>query len=749
MSLHFDPVWSWPPALLACLGMLVVLLAAYPRRVGHLRPGWRRLLMFLRLAVMVVLCLMVMRPSLVMQRQDKSDSALYILTDSSRSMQTTDLPNAESRRSAVRRTLEEAADSLKRLKEKADIRYRDFSDVLSSVEQPGAEADGKTTQFGGVLEMLSQDAGTSRVAGVIMLSDGRHAAPGGKDSDPLQAARLLGRQQRPLYTVAYGSSESVDAGQDLALEELDLSRDVFQGNVIPIRVKLRSAGAQNQQVRVRIFLEDRTGAALGVSGPLKLAEATSQSNPQVLHTPAAAEEVVTLQLGVVPQSVGELKLVVEAEPLPGEVRRTNNRVETILRVRQGGIRVAYFDVIRDEQKWLRRINVSSRIQLDFYVIYSGPFAERNSLPDQVFAPGNYDAFIIGNVPASAFSPVQLAALAGCCRQNGAGLMMTGGYNTFGSGGYQQTPLAQLLPVDLTGKDEQLNDPRKVLPTRDGQASFVMQIAAAEQNQARWNQLPPLSGANLLRRRDRSAAVVLAADQDGTPILISQTIGASRVLAFAGDTTWQWAMQGFAEEHQRFWRQVIFWLTKKEIDSEQKVWINAEQRDLTPAQPTRLLFGARDAQGNPLSDAAFEVEVISPSQQKFTLTPRKTAEGGVADFAETAEPGDYWARVRATRGGSAVDSDQFTRFNVNQRDPELDYPAADPEMLRELAHLSGGDFLTADELLERLKHWVANGLPGMEIVRTERITLWDNWYALGLLVLLLTLEWAVRKRRGLV
>jgi hypothetical protein len=748
--LQFEPVWPWPLTILACVAMFGILGLGYPRRIRHLSRGWRRLLLTLRLLVILLLLFMMLRPAIVMQLQNQSDTVLYVLLDSSRSMQTTDLPGGKSRRDAVLKTLTDAESSISQLKRRVEVRIRDFSDTLTAAQTPPAAADGKMTAFGSVLEQLRKDAGTSRVAGALILSDGKQAAAGSADSDPLQAARVSGRQQIPLYTTVYGSSESVDAGQDLALEELDLSRDVFQGNVVPIRVRLKSAGAQGQPVTVRVFLEDRTGVLPGQSGPMKPVSVSAESQSIVTHTPAATTEETILKLQVVPESIGELKLAVEADPLPGEIRRTNNRVETILRVRQGGIRVAYFDSPRWELTFLRKINVSSRVQIDFRPVMAGQLAAKNAtrIRDEYFVPGAYDAYIIGNVPASAFQPQQLAALERCCVQ-GAGLMMTGGFNTLGAGGYDKSPLARLLPVELSDQDAHISDSIQMLPTRDGLSSFVMQIAAPDQNRARWEQLPPLQGANLLRRRDLSGAVVLAADAGGTPLLVSQSIGISRVLVFAGDTTWQWPLQGYTEEHQRFWRQVIFWLTKREIDSEQRVWINAEQRDLTPGQPASLVFGARDLQGNAITDAEFEVEVTSPSQTSHKLTTRKSGDGGAADFTDTLEPGDYWARVHATHQGTPVDADYSTRFHVNTRDPELDYPTADPGMLKELAHLSGGDFLSSDELLHRLNTWAEKGLPGMDLVRMQRITLWDNWFILGLLVALLTIEWAGRKRRGLV
>ena len=750
MSLTLEPIWSWPLAVLACLAMVMVTALIYPRRVRHLSTGTQRTLLAIRLTIVAVLCFLILRPAVVLKRNDKTDSVLYVLMDSSRSMQTTDTAGAISRREAALQTLNEAQDSIEQLRTKTEVRIRNFSEDLTTADQLTDTADGRMTAIGHALEQLTEEAGRDRVAGIVVFSDGKQAAMGSLDSDPLQPARTLGRQQRPLYTVVYGSNESSESGQDLALEELDLSRDVFRGNVVPIRVKLKSAGAQGQPVRVRVMLEDRSdpNLPLGKTWPMKPVEVTAQSNPIVVYTPGKSADETILNLQIIPDMAGDLKLAVEADALSGELRRTNNRVETIIRVRQGGIRVAYFDIYRWEARWLRSINVSNRVQVDYQPVRNTAFAGNDQIPDRFFVPGEYDAFIIGNVPASAFQPRQLASLQQCCLQ-GAGLMMTGGFENFGAGGYANTPLAALLPVELNAADEQLTESQKMMPTRDGLAHYVMQIAAPDQNRARWEQLPPLSGANLLRRREQSAAQVLAASAEGTPLLIGQSIGISRVLAFAGDTTWQWAMKGYAEEHQRFWRQVIFWLTKKEIDSESPVWVNVDPRDLTPGQTAELTFGARDNEGKPITDAVFAVEVTTPSGENVAVTARKVPEGGNGDFTQTLEPGDYWVRVAATRDGQSLGATAVSRFHVNTRDPELDFPAADPDLMREIAHVSGGEFLTSDEIIERLRQWAAQGLPGVDLERSERITLWDNWPILLLLVLLMTSEWALRKKRGLV
>ena len=122
---------------------------------------------------------------------------------------------------------------------------------------------------------------------------------------------------------------------------------------------------------------------------------------------------------------------------------------------------------------------------------------------------------------------------------------------------------------------------------------------------------------------------------------------------------------------------------------------------------------------------------------------------LADFEQTLEPGDYWARVKASRNGEALAGIAVTRFNVNARDLELDDPTADFSLLREVSHASGGEYLTPEQFQERLERWAKDGLPGLSLMRQEQLSLWDNWFVLLLLVLMMTTEWAIRKKRGLV
>ncbi len=747
MKLALEPVWPWPLILLTCIGLLAVVAVGYPRRGRHLPKKWQRILIALRVALVLLMTLWLLRPGVILESDDHSDAVLYLILDSSGSMKTPDAAGGKSRRESMLELFKQAKPLLDDLGETVEIRIRELAEELTPVETPSAESDGKLTAIGVSLEALAKEADRENIAAILMWGDGKQAALGKDNIDPIQPARLLGRQHRPVYTVSYGSSEIAATSVDVALSELDVARDVYEGNRVPIRVRFNAFGAEGRNVQLKVYQEERGSLPNGESGPMREIPLNAENLTLKTVTPADKAEDKTIDLYFVPTESGEIKIAVEAVPLNDEVRRTNNRVEAIIRVRSGGIKVAYFDRLRPEFKWLKRITVSSRVQLDAQWVRGGDFANRNEFNEDWFVPGNYDAFIIGDVPASVFGEDRLRRIYACC-EAGAGLMMIGGQSSFGPGGYGSTPLASLMPVAMSPSDQQLTDSIPMVPTRAAQS--LLQIAPPEQNMSRWSELPPLEGANVLRLKAGTAAQVYATSKTDMPLLVGQSTGAGRVLAFAGDTTWQWALQEdwAVEAHQRFWRQVIFWLTKMENDGETPAWIDVSPRDMNPGGLAELTFGLRDEDGLPLANVNYDVTVRRPDGESEKVTVRSEDGHGAGDYQNTALPGDYWATV-AAEGANASMNYASTRFLVSQRDPELDNPAADPALMRELAHVSGGDYLDPEGMIARLEDWVANGMPSLELKRSRRVTLWDNWINLLLFVLLITLEWILRKKRGLV
>lgn len=132
--------------------------------------------------------------------------------------------------------------------------------------------------------------------------------------------------------------------------------------------------------------------------------------------------------------------------LPGD-RATNNRAAAAV-VARGTRRVLFLDeaqvptrsphahlirVLRDNSKLNVRWWPASRLPIDKGEL--GVFLS------------NYDCIIIANVPAETFTHDQMEIIRSNVYDQGCGLIMLGGPDSFGAGGYQTTPIEAALPVD--------------------------------------------------------------------------------------------------------------------------------------------------------------------------------------------------------------------------------------------------------------------------------------------------------------
>ena len=168
--------------------------------------------------------------------------------------------------------------------------------------------------------------------------------------------------------------------------------------------------------------------------------------------------------------------------------------------------------------------------------------------------------------------------------------MLGGFQTFGPGGYQETPLGGVLPVGMDRLERQQPDeplradlhwpgPLQMKPTTAGLLHFALSLAADQrENEALWAKLPPLDGANKFHDLSPGAVVLADAGPD-RPLLVAQQFGDGRVLCFAGDSTWRWWMRGYEPLYKRFWRQIVLWLTRKDKAQQGGVWIRMPERQL--------------------------------------------------------------------------------------------------------------------------------------------------------------------------
>jgi hypothetical protein len=137
-----------------------------------------------------------------------------------------------------------------------------------------------------------------------------------------------------------------------------------------------------------------------------------------------------------------------------------------------------------------------------------------------------------------------------------------------------------------------------------------------------------------------------------------------------------------------------------------------------------MFGARDEKKQPLTDAQFKVEVQRPDGERKSVTVTRGGAEAFAEFTDSLQPGDYWVRSRP-HNGTNVGLPAMSRFIVDARDLELDNPAADPDLMAEIAAITGTVPLPPEQFGQFLEDLLSQGV-STEISRQTQINLWDNW-----------------------
>ncbi len=609
------------------------------------------------------------------------------------------------------------------------------------------------TAIGSNMRDANQRESGKQLAGVFLLTDGAQNSQAPRDLPPQTVARELASLGTPLFTIVYGQGRAAGQTRDVAVTEAIGDREVYVKNLYTMSGSVRSDGFVKQDVPVRLEWETAPG-----SGKMEIVGATK------IHADQDGA-LLPVEFTYLPQFSGEFKVTLRAAEMPGELVKSNNELSTFVTVLKGGLNVLYIEgELRVEQRYLRRaLDSSPNIHVDYlWIDQHNEKTWKQDLSRQ-FAKGKYDVIILGDVDSAVFRPEDLQALRDRVRE-GTGLLTLGGYHTYWLGDYQGTVLADVLPfvptkdillhqginepVSTTRTGQHIFSPLKMRPaTPFGMQSPLMQLDAPEKNAAAWDALPPLDGANILPAL-KPAAHLLAESPDGKPLLVSQEIDAGRVLSFAGDSTWRWYLKGHQTEHKRFWRQAIFWLARKAPDD--AVWVQLEQRRFMPGGRVEFTAGAKSPDGQPIGDAAFTAEIVRPDGSKRAVALGRVAEKATGSFVDTSQAGDYTVVVTATQNGAPLGQAK-ARFLVYEQDLELTNAAARPDLLTSLAAMTqsaGGRSLAPEQLADLLRELQQK--PRQFLVESEeKHTPWDRWWFLALFIALLSVEWFLRKKWGLV
>ena len=255
---------------------------------------------------------------------------------------------------------------------------------------------------------------------MVILSDGRPTV-----GDAAEVARLAAATNVRVDTVLLAPDDLgwQAVGPEVLVAGVDVPATVNQGERFSLTASL-AANRADAAAEVRVLSQGRI-----------------LYQREVVLQPGITNEV----FDVLAPEVGFIDFEVAIEPRGADTFYQNNRLAAFTQV-AGPPRALLVATDEREIATLRTVLAASGLQVDV----RGP----RDLPVGLAPLSSYSAVVLANVSATELSLERMAILQSYVRDLGGGLVVIGGPNSYGVGGYFETPLEETLPVEMRLRDQE-------------------------------------------------------------------------------------------------------------------------------------------------------------------------------------------------------------------------------------------------------------------------------------------------------
>lgn len=308
------------------------------------------------------------------------------------------------------------------------IEHPPFDDNISIAESIESRIETDHTNLAGALKLAQATLPADSAGRIVVVCDGNENLGDAREQARRLAEAGVGIDVVPVRYLPRG---------EIAVEKLSIPPDVNRGQPFDLKVVLNNTARPG----------DRN--ARPVKGKLRVVRKTKDREEVLQDAPVEIEpgkRVFSLREEIDSPDF----YTYEARFTPDDKRQDalsqNNQATTFTNVRGKGQVLLIEHIDRDNNilggefallvDRLRRQNLQVQVRS----------TEEPLLSLAELQP--FDAVILANVPREAFTDNQISMLVRNTQQMGAGLIMLGGENSFGAGGWANTELEEAMPVDF-------------------------------------------------------------------------------------------------------------------------------------------------------------------------------------------------------------------------------------------------------------------------------------------------------------
>jgi hypothetical protein len=783
--------WELPLPAWVLLALILVAVACiatvYWRERGSMAR--RVVLGTLRLGLVALLVAVLCRPSLVLQRNRVEPAHVALVVDRSLSMGIKDRHDADETARIARvvgfddvREVEELTRlevavaalrqdgwaALSQILLRNGVKLVSFADTVETLtllsKGEAAEAiakpleaipaDGVLTDFSSALGNLLNRPQGMRLAAIVLASDGRFTS----NAQLEELLRAAADRQIPIYPIRIGS-----ASKEIDLEVFSAKTQsvVFANDFLLVEAAISAGGAESPlTATVRLFDEQAN-------------EAVDEKEVVIDPTQGPAR----VELSAKPKREGDVRYRIQVEPRPGERDLQNNQEVVDVHVLADRLKVLYVEGYpRFEYRFLKNALLREKsvelsvllLEADDNFVQEGAESLRR-FPDTVEELARFHVILFGDVDPNGgwLTASQLSMLLDFVGQRGVGFGLVAGARN-APHKFAGTPLERLIPINI---DPQGAGPTEVILSRGfqgriapaGRESRLFRfVSDAQANEQIVSSLPELFWTSPNWGSKPGASVLLEHPEKSTasgplPIVVLGRYGAGKIFFQGTDDSWRWRRHTGELLYDGYWVRLMRELMNSSLASaDSRYSIRTDRRRYPYGMPVRVQVEVLDPRWTANDQATINLRVVRLTDPK-EQGPASAAENVVQVHRLSAQsnsfegnflppgPGTFTVTASDT-SGAAVRRTASAVFRVEKPDLELRDRDADHQMLTRIASMTGGKMLEISELASRLGE-----IPDRSVQIPDDITesLWDSRLVFVLFILMISIEWGLRKAFGLL
>ena len=648
---------------------------------------WHQFLISYRIIIFFILGILLFNPVINFsgEKEKKLDWAIFI--DNSASIKYHQTPSIN----AVQLGIESLVNKLS----EKDISYHlyQFADNIQKVNSPQLIGNGVTTNIGIIPETIKQLG--NQIAGAVIISDGLIT----EGKDPIKDFQEF---DFPIHTIGIGEGSEL---VDVTIESIDAPTVVLKSDWVDVNITIQSVGNIGDRLSVSLY----NNRELQGSKHIRLMGMESKKE---------------INFRFRPKEIGKQQYEVRISSVEDEIDIQNNRQKFSLLVLKDRYKVALLTGSPNKNTSVlkRKLKNNPRVELDHFI----RITETRFQPAiKTFWESPYELIIFDNYPIKPLSSNFVRILGKKLLSNQSALFLILGPNQTIVSFNGITSILGVVTEDSTIESNR----------------FYWEFVD-EQIDAGGN-FPPLKQ-NILITGKQVSSDTLAVTEQGWPLWLRNQNGTIRTMIWTSPelNTLYFHDQKLSQEgsFSVIWNQSISWLLKSGGEHENFFRLNKnryQQGEMVQVTGTQPFEKTQDKTENIIINVTHGSTDIITRDILYNIEEQRW----LGEFRAPG-PGEYNYSIQL---GSNQDPIQTGTFQILESQIELNQVYLNKKLLATISNSTDGQFFvwdSRDSLFSEINPKVRREF------KAEIIKFNESRVLLIIMILLLCVEWFIRRHRGL-